>query len=102
MYKYAYYILKICILCIGNMHIMYQKHSIFINEGGLYSLILKSNKKIAVDFQRWITHEVLPSIRKNSYYTLEQKYKHKMQHLYTQLVDKQSRIKQLENNQKKY
>lgn len=39
-----------------------------VNEYGLYSLALASRKKEAKDFKRWITHEVLPSIRKNGGY----------------------------------
>ena len=35
-----------------------------VNESGLYSLILKSRKPEAKAFKRWITGEVLPSIRK--------------------------------------
>jgi anti-repressor protein len=35
-----------------------------INEAGLYSLILRSDKPGALEFKRWITHEVLPQIRK--------------------------------------
>lgn len=40
-----------------------------INEYGLFAAILKSNKKEAIDFQRWITHEVLPSIRRTGSYS---------------------------------
>lgn len=39
-----------------------------VNEYGLYSLVLASRKREARDFKRWITHEVLPSIRKNGGY----------------------------------
>lgn len=39
-----------------------------INEYGLYNLILASRKKEAKEFKRWITHEVIPSIRKNGGY----------------------------------
>lgn len=39
-----------------------------INEPGLYSLVLTSNKPEAKTFKRWITHEVLPSIRKTGSY----------------------------------
>lgn len=39
-----------------------------VNEYGLYSLALASRKKEAKDFKRWITHEVIPSIRKNGGY----------------------------------
>ena len=35
-----------------------------INEPGLYSVILRSNKPEAKEFKRWLTHEVIPSIRK--------------------------------------
>lgn len=40
----------------------------FINESGLYSLIFGSTLPIAKEFKRWVTSEVLPSIRKNGYY----------------------------------
>jgi anti-repressor protein len=39
-----------------------------INEPGLYSLILRSRKPEAKAFKRWITHEVLPAIRKTGRY----------------------------------
>lgn len=41
-----------------------------INESGLYALILRSDKPKAKDFRRWVTGEVLPSIRKNGSYAL--------------------------------
>ena len=44
------------------------KTSIYINESGLYALILKSTKPEAKQFQRWITKDVLPSIRKHGKY----------------------------------
>lgn len=44
-----------------------QKITIF-NEPGLYSLILRSRKPGAKDFKRWVTHEVIPSIRKTGGY----------------------------------
>ena len=44
-----------------------QKMSI-VNEFGLYSLILRSRKSEAKSFRRWITHEVIPSIRKHGIY----------------------------------
>ena len=39
-----------------------------INESGLYSLILTSRKPEAKHFKRWVTHEVLPSIRRTAAY----------------------------------
>jgi len=40
-----------------------------VNESGLYSVILRSDKSEAKEFKRWVTHEVLPSIRKTGSYT---------------------------------
>ena len=39
-----------------------------ISEPGLYSLILRSRKPEAKAFKRWVTHEILPSIRKTGHY----------------------------------
>lgn len=39
-----------------------------VNESGLYALILNSRKKEARVFRKWITSDVLPSIRKKGYY----------------------------------
>lgn len=40
----------------------------FVNEAGLYTLILRSRKSSTKKFRRWITHVVLPSIRKTGRY----------------------------------
>ena len=45
-----------------------QGGSIFINESGLYSLIFGSKLESAKVFKRWVTSEVLPSIRKTGMY----------------------------------
>lgn len=42
----------------------------FINEPGLYSLVLGSRKPEAKAFKRWITHEVIPTIRKTGLYAI--------------------------------
>lgn len=44
----------------------------FINESGLYTLIARSNKPEARKFQRWVTSEVLPSIRKTGSYGIKE------------------------------
>ena len=44
---------------------------IVINESGLYSLILRSSKEEAKRFKKWITSEVLPSIRKTGTYSMQ-------------------------------
>ena len=40
----------------------------FVSEAGLYRLIMSSRKPEAKKFQRWVYHEVLPSIRRYGYY----------------------------------
>lgn len=41
---------------------------VVISEPGLYSLILRSRKPQATPFRRWITHEVIPTVRKHGMY----------------------------------
>lgn len=48
-----------------------QRGGWLINESGLYSLILSSRQPNAKNFKRWVTHEVLPSIRKHGIYATE-------------------------------
>ena len=43
-----------------------------VNEPGLYSLILSSRKPEAKRFKRWVTHEVLPAIRRTGRYAPQQ------------------------------
>lgn len=47
------------------------KSQIIINESGLYSAILRSKRPEAKKFKRWVTSEVLPSIRKHGAYMTE-------------------------------
>lgn len=42
-----------------------------INESGLYSLVLSSKLPTAKQFKRWVTHEVIPSIRKHGMYATD-------------------------------
>ena len=44
------------------------KAPLIISEPGLYRLVMKSRKPESKEFQRWVTHEVLPSIRKTGGY----------------------------------
>ena len=46
----------------------YKSKTTFINESGLYSLILSSKLPQAKEFKRWVTNEVLPQIRKTGGY----------------------------------
>lgn len=47
-----------------------EQQATVINEPGLYSLILRSRKPQAKAFKRWITHEVIPAIRRTGSYSL--------------------------------
>jgi prophage antirepressor-like protein len=43
-----------------------------VNEAGMYSLVLSSRKPEAKQFKRWVTHDVLPSIRKHGLYAVNE------------------------------
>jgi prophage antirepressor-like protein len=47
------------------------RNAAIINESGLYSLILRSRKPEAKRFKKWVTSEVLPSIRKTGQYAVQ-------------------------------
>lgn len=49
-----------------------QQEMMFVNEDGLYDVILDSRKPQAKLFRKWVTKEVLPSIRKTGSYSIEQ------------------------------
>jgi len=70
-----------------------------VNEFGLYSLILTSTKPEAKTFKRWITHEVLPSIRKAGKYSTEQEKQHDadLQILSNSINAKNDEIEELSN-----
>lgn len=73
-----------------------------INESGLYSLILSSKLPNAKKFKRWVTNEVLPTIRKHGAYMTEQTLERALTspdfliELATQLKAEQAQRKQLE------
>lgn len=52
--------------CFGALQL--HPETVLVNESGLYSLILKSKLPKAKEFKRWVTSEVLPSIRKKGTY----------------------------------
>ena len=73
-----------------------QDSTILITESGLYSLILRSKLKRAKEFQRWVTKEVLPSIRKKGEFVMED-YKKKIE-AQQKIIEEKS--KQLESTKK--
>jgi prophage antirepressor-like protein len=48
-----------------------EKEVSYLTEAGLYTVLLRSNKKEAKPFRKWVTGEVLPSIRKQGIYITE-------------------------------
>lgn len=73
-----------------------------ISEPGLYKLIMRSRKPEAKEFQRWVTHEVLPSIRKHGAYMAQQTLDKALTspdfliQLATKLKEEQEKVKELE------
>ena len=73
-----------------------------INETGLYQLIFQSRKLEARSFQRWVTHDVLPSIRKHGIYATASKITEMLTQpeniiaLFTSLHEEQTMRKQLQ------
>lgn len=69
----------------------------FITESGLYAVILRSDKPNAKKFRKWVTSEVLPSIRKNGSYNVPKSTSGQIQLLaqgYTELEQTVSSIKE--------
>lgn len=77
----------------------------FVNESGLYTLIIRSTKPKAKAFRKWITSEVLPQIRKTGSYSLPVDDDHKILLLCEELTKKTleaiSLKKRIEANQSK-
>jgi prophage antirepressor-like protein len=66
----------------------------WINESGLYELIMRSDKSEARIFRRWVTSEVLPSIRKTGSYGIERKLSRR--ELALLVIEAEDRIAELE------
>lgn len=78
------------------------KAPVFVSEPGLYKLIMRSRKPEAKEFQRWVTHEVLPAIRKHGAYMTQQTLDKALTspdfliQLATRLKEEQEKVKALE------
>jgi len=73
------------------------RETIIINESGLYTLIMRSSKPEAKAFRKWVTSEVLPSIRKKGGYMSPQLTE--MLQNTTNLVESfHKRLENIENN----
>lgn len=81
------------------------QHKKFTNESGLYSLIFGAAKQgnnpdiqsKAKEFKRWVTHDVLPSIRRTGSYSVQPKTQAELLLMYAeQFVQMESRVNQVE------
>lgn len=77
-----------------------EQKMIYVNEPGLYNVILRSDKPDAKNFKRWITHEVLPSVRKTGAYNVAPKMSQAQLLLEAvqQMVDMEQRIDMVETS----
>jgi len=57
--------------CLGDTLLNLHPQTFFINESGLYSLMFGSKLESAKKFKRWVTKEVLPSIRETGSYSVK-------------------------------
>ena len=69
-FRIMYFIFYLCFKIKNKILETIDNRLILINESGLYSLILSSNMEKAKLFKKWITKEVLPSIRKYGVYKI--------------------------------
>ena len=76
-----------------------QRGGWLINESGLYSLIMSSKLPTAKKFKRWVTSEVLPSIRKTGSYGKPMSELEILQCSINQLVEQERKLKALEAQQ---
>ena len=84
-----------------NIKINKHPHSIYITESGLYSLIFTSRLKSSVEFREWITHEILPSIRKHGIYKLKQGFIKEKNDIMKKINYYERQVKLLNNDLKK-
>jgi prophage antirepressor-like protein len=73
----------------------------FVSESGLYSLTFTSEEKKAKEFKRWVTHEILPSIRKIGSYSTQIKPLSQLELLQAQLDVLKEHDSKLENHERK-
>lgn len=89
---------------LGDININYKikkhPHSIYINESGLYSLLLQSRLKKAKKFKQWITKIVLPSIRKFGYYKLKKEHENDINDIMKKLNFLEKQNEKLKNELK--
>lgn len=73
-------------------------NKVVINESGMYSLVLSSKLPQAKQFKRWVTHDVLPEIRKTGSFNKPQSATEAIRLLYKSNTEFDDRLTNLEDN----
>ena len=68
-----------------------------VSESGLYSLVLSSRKKEAKTFKRWVTHDILPEIRKTGGYNSQVSEEYKQKRLEAMMMNAKARLMKEQN-----
>jgi len=76
-------------------------NKLYITEAGLYSLMLRSKMPKAIQFSDWVTHEVLPNLRKYGSYKLAKKYQNTLTKLQDEIKCLRTSNLQMETDLKK-
>jgi prophage antirepressor-like protein len=76
-------------------------NTVFINEVGLYTFLIKSKMKNALEFQLWLVSDVLPNLRKMGKYEVNKKIKIKLKNLNNKIKELEKSNILLKNNMTK-
>jgi len=81
-----------------------QPMTMYINESGMYKLILRSRLKKSQKFSDWVTEDVLPSIRKYGYYKMKKSYDNEKNSLLEKInyLEKQNKLMINDMKKEKY
>jgi len=71
----------------------------FVNESGMYSLVLGSTLPQAKQFKRWITSDVLPAIRRTGFYSIEQLSRKQLAMMVVQAEEEKERLELVNKQQ---
>lgn len=74
-------------------------NTLYINEGGLYRLMLRSRLRKAEEFAEWVTHTVLPSIRKYGEYKLVTAHKRELHDVLEKITFLEEEVRRLRKGQ---
>lgn len=63
-----------------------REEMIFVTEAGMYNVILRSNSPKAKPFRKWVTHTVLPTLRKDGMYVMGEEHIESDEELYARVL----------------